>query len=410
MLFYYKAKKISGEEIEGTKEAADEYELAKILKQDDYILVYFKEGGGQKKTLSDFLNLIFPFLNFINRVSVSEKMFFSRNLSVMISAGVSLSRGLETLAHQTQNKKFQTILKNIAEEIKKGKTFSEGLAEYPKIFPPFFSAMIKAGEKTGKLDESLKILGIQLQNDYDLRKKVRGALMYPAVIITAMAAIGILMMIYVVPTLISTFEELKIELPMSTKIIIGASKFFLERGLLAALLFIIFIGIVFYLFSKPKTKRVFSFLALHSPLLSSLVIKINAARTARALSSLISAGIDILEALEISGEVVQNHYYKEILKEAKEKVQKGESMSKIFAAYSNFYPAVFSEMTAVGEETGKLADMLMRVAVFYEDEVSAVTKNFSAIIEPIIMVLVGIIVGFFAVSMIKPMYSMMEGI
>ena len=219
-----------------------------------------------------------------------------------------------------------------------------------------------------------------------------------------------MMMIYVVPTLISTFEELKIELPMSTKFIIGFSKFLTERGLFALLILAAVLAGAFYLYSKPKTKRIFSFISLRLPLISPLIVKINAARTARGLSSLIASGADILEALEISEEIAQNHYYKKIIKEAKEKVREGKTISKIFSAYPDFYPTVFSEMAAVGEETGKLADMLMRVAVFYEEEIETMTKNFSTIIEPILMVVIGAVVGFFAISIIQPLYSSLAGL
>ena len=403
MRFYYKAKKISGEEIKGTKDANDEFELAKILQKEGYILIFSKEEGIKRK-------FNFSFLNFLGRVPISEKMIFSRNLAVMLSAGISLSRGIETLSRQTQNAKFRETLKAVAEEIKKGKSFNESLKNYPKIFSPVFIAMIKAGETTGKLDDSLRILSEQLQGDYDLRRRVKGALIYPAVVIATMVIIGILMMIYVVPTLISTFKELEVELPVSTKILIAVSDFLENNGIWAVLMFALAAGIAFYIRSLPKIKYFFDFIFLHLPLIAPLVIKVNTARTSRTLSSLIGSGVNILEALEISGGILQNSYYKNILNEAKEKVQKGEPMSKIFVVYPKLYPPIFSDMISVGEETGKLSEMLLRVATFYEDEINAATKNLSTIIEPILMIVIGAAVGFFAYSMLQPMYSMLQGI
>lgn len=409
MLFYYKAKKLTGEEIKGEKEAKDEFELARILNGEDYILTYYSE---KKEGISFAYSFLAEFLNSLNfgGVPVSEKMIFSRNLAVMIEAGISLNRGLETLARQTSNKKFKKVLGFVAEEIKKGAAFHEAISKYPKIFPPIFTALVKSGEKTGKLQESLKILSIQMKHDYELRRRVKGALVYPAIVITAMIAIGILMLVYVVPTLVSAFKELGVELPLSTRIFIGISEFIVNNGFMAFVSFIFILIAVFYLRSFPRTKKVFNFILLHMPILSPLVKKVNTARAARSLSSLVGSGVSILEALQITEEILQNAYYKDALREARGKVEKGEQMSKIFTSHPELFPTVMSEMTAVGEETGKIADMLSRIAGFYESEVSAQTKNLSTIIEPILMLLIGAVVGLFAVSMLQPMYGMMQGI
>ena len=235
-------------------------------------------------------------------------------------------------------------------------------------------------------------------------------MVYPCIVLGLAVIIGILMMIYVVPTLISTFKELEVELPVSTKILIAVSDFLENNGIWAVLMFALAAGIAFYIRSLPKIKYFFDFIFLHLPLIAPLVIKVNTARTSRTLSSLIGSGVNILEALEISGGILQNSYYKNILNEAKEKVQKGEPMSKIFVVYPKLYPPIFSDMISVGEETGKLSEMLLRVATFYEDEINAATKNLSTIIEPILMIVIGAAVGFFAYSMLQPMYSMLQGI
>lgn len=405
MLFYYKAKKLSGEEIEGTKEAADEFDLAKILKQEGFFLTHFTQKG-KRKNYSLFLDY---FSNIFGRVKVFDKIIFCRNLSVMITAGISLNRGLETLARQTANKKFKTVLKNIADDIKKGESLEKGLKKYPAVFPPVFSAIVKAGEKTGKLDESLKILGSQLERSYELTRTVKGALIYPVIVIIVMIIIGILMMIYVVPTLIANFSELKIELPLSTRILIAISNFLVNHTLMSFVSVIGIAALLFYLYSKPKTKNLIDFIFFRAPIISALVLKVNSARTARTLGSLVGSGVEIVEALEITSEALENHYYKDAVKEAKEKVQTGEQISKIFSQFSNLYPAVFIEMIMVGEETGNMSDMLLKVAGFFEDEVAQTTKNLSTVIEPILMVFIGIVVGFFVISILTPMYSMLEG-
>lgn len=408
MLFYYKAKKLTGEGAEGEKEAQDEFELAKILKDEGYILIYFKERHNVGKTFY-FLNSILKILNF-NTVPISEKMIFTRNLAVMISAGITLSHGLETLSKQTQNKKLKEILISVAEEIKKGKSFSESIALYPKVFSPIFVAMTKAGEKTGNLEESLKILGHQLKRDYDLKKRIKSALMYPAIVISAMILIGIIMMIYVVPTLISTFKELGAELPFTTKIFIKTSNFLVNDGVIALIMIIVILIVSVFLYSQPQTKKIFHFSVLRLPIISPLIKKVNTARAARTLGSLIGSGVSILEALAITEEVLQNFYYKKTLNEAKGKIEKGEQISEIFKSHPELYPAIMSEMTSVGEETGKISDMLIKIASFYENEVAVATKDLSTIIEPVLMVIIGAAVGFFAISMLQPMYGMMQNV
>lgn len=410
MLFYYKAKKLTGEEIDGDKEAADEYSLARALKEQDFILTYFipKESKENKNWFS-FLAPVINMLTFKN-VPISEKMNFARNLAVMIEAGISLSRGLETLSRQTKNKALKECLKSISEEIKTGKSFHESLKSYPKIFPLIFSAMVKSGEKTGNLNESLKILSEQLKKDYELRKRIKGAMTYPIIVLIAMFIIGAIMMVYVVPTLVANFKELNAELPATTKFFIKTSDLIVNHGFYTLVGLISLIAASMYARSLPQFKKFFNMAVLKIPLIAPLAKKANTARTARTLGSLIGSGVNILEALEVTEEVLQNVYYKSVINEAKLKIEKGEQISKIFMAHPNLYPPVMSEMTAVGEETGKIADMLLQIAGFYENEVANETKDLSTIIEPILMIFIGAAVGLFAISMLQPMYGMMQNV
>lgn len=400
--FKFKAKKISGEEIQETREAEDAFGLARVLRKEGYILIDSEEEGKKKKlSLPSF---------FFGGVSLSEKIFFTRNLSVMMGAGLSLARALEVLSRQTRNKKFKKVILAVAESVSKGKNLSESLSEYKKIFSNLYIAMVKSGEKSGKMHESLRIVAGQMEKDFLLIKKVKGAMIYPAIVVVAMLIIGILMLIYVVPTLVATFEELGVELPMSTKIIIWLSKSLVANS------FIILGGIVvlgvgiFYGFRLPAVKKINDDILLKLPLFSSILKKINSARTARTLSSLVGSGVDILTSLEITGEVLQNFRYKNVLIEAKASIQKGEPISASFKRAENIFPPIVGEMIAVGEETGKLSDMLLDLANFYEEEVASATKDIASVIEPVLMIIIGVAVGFFAISMIKPMYSMMGGL
>ncbi|OGG55014.1 hypothetical protein A3D62_03155 [Candidatus Kaiserbacteria bacterium RIFCSPHIGHO2_02_FULL_49_11] len=253
-------------------------------------------------------------------------------------------------------------------------------------------------------------IGDQLDRAYTLKKKIRGALIYPSIIVIAMIIIAILMLIYVVPTLTQTFNELGAELPNSTKAIIAASQFLTGNTLLALLIPLLFGGGVYLAWRSPQGKKVWGYVVLHIPIIGELVKEVQAARTTRTLSSLLSSGVDIVYAISITADVLQNPHYKDVLLRAEKSVQSGGQLSEAFSTNEHLYPLLVGEMIAVGEETGKLPDMLQRVATFYEDEVEQKTKDMSTIIEPFLMIIIGIGVGFFALSMIAPIYSLSENI
>jgi type IV pilus assembly protein PilC len=270
--------------------------------------------------------------------------------------------------------------------------------------------MVRAGEESGNLVNSLEVLANQMEKNYLLQKRIRGALIYPGIILCLMVAIAIIMMIFVVPTLTATFTEVNAKLPLSTQIVINSSNLVKDH------LFIVLGGgflVVFSVMQFFHTKigrRIYDYSILRIPLIGGLVKESNSARTARTLSSLLSSGVQFVTAMDITHDVMQNSYYKKILAEAKEVVQRGDPISTVFIKNEYFYPAFVGEMMCVGEETGKLADMLSGVAVYYEDEVEQKTKDMSTIIEPFLMIVIGVAVGFFAVSMIEPMYSVLNNI
>jgi len=269
--------------------------------------------------------------------------------------------------------------------------------------------MVRAGEESGSLSDALLTLGDQLEKSYLLKKKIKGAMIYPSVVIATLIIIGVLMFIYVVPTLAATFKELNTELPTSTKVIMWISEF-LSNHLIVGLAIVATIGTaIFFALRTKQGQRVLEFISFKLPVVGDLVRQSNAARTARTLSSLLSSGVDMLEAISITKDVLQNSYYKDRLKLAGERVQKGIPLSSVFAE-TDIYPLLVGDMIEVGEETGKLSEMLLNLATYYENEVDEATKNMSTIIEPVLMVFIGASVGFFAVSMISPMYSVMSNV
>lgn len=399
------AKSPKGEEKSDILEAKDERQLAAILKSQGFVLI--KAKLEKKLSQREKFNLPLPFFG---GVSLVEKMTFTRNLQVMISAGLPLPKALEILSVQAQSKKFKKALLEIKENVIKGENFSETLAKYENIFSELYQNMIKVGEESGTLDNVLKILSRQMEKEHELKSKITGALMYPTVIILAMIGIGILMLITVVPKLSETFRELGVELPLTTRIVLFLGNFLAEKWYFCILI-IIFIFFFFWTaMKKEKTKKIIDILTLKMPIVSVLIKKTNSAFFARTLSSLTASGVPIVRSLEIVSGTMGNIYFKRTITEAMEKVRKGEKLSEALKIYQNIYPPIVSQMIKVGEETGETTSILAKLADFFEEEVGNATKNLSSIIEPVLMLIIGAAIGFFAVSMIQPMYSMLGAI
>ena len=404
MRFTYKAIGPGGEKISNSAEAKDKFDLARELKVSGKLLIFAEEDGRNTAINMASINAL------LSRVTMQDKIIFARNLSAMVHAGLSLSRGMNILERQTKNEKFKKILRTVGDDIKKGSSLGDSMKKHPSAFSSLFVAMVRAGEESGSLATSLKLVGSQMEKSYNLQKKIKGALVYPAIIMIAMVIVGALMMIFVVPTLTSAFKELSAELPLSTRSIIFVSDVLIAH---TALIFFGLTALVLLLvafFRTQKGKRGLDFTFLRIPIIGTLVKKTNSARTTRTLSSLLSSGVDIVEALGITRDVLQNSYYKEVVAEAQEGIQKGRPLSSSFIKVEGLYPIMVGEMMEVGEETGQLSAMLLEIADFYEGEVEEATKNMATIIEPFLMIVVGAVVGFFAIAMISPTYSLLNNI
>lgn len=404
MRFKIKAIKNNGERYEGVFESQSKFNLYNSLKAEGSMLISAEEIG--RFSLQDFFYKIFPFWQ---GISITQKIGLSKNLSAMTKAGLSLSRALAVISRQSSGH-MKSVVEGINLEIKKGKTLSEALKNYPNIFPRLFVAMSKAGEESGKLSEALDNVALQMDKTYRLQKKIKGAMIYPAVIISVMIIVGILMFIFVVPGITATFNELKTDLPASTKLIIALSDFMVNYWLLAVLFIVLLsFGFVFSLRTMIG-KRFWHAIVIRLPLVGDLIRESNAAKMSRTLSSLLTAGVPVAQSILITKEIIPNYYYQQVLDEAAKAVEKGENISAVFMRNSNLYPAFVGEMMEVGEETGNLSSMLLEVALYYESDVKERTKDLSSIIEPVLMVVIGVAVGFFALSMVAPIYSVMDNI
>lgn len=384
--------------------ASDEKSLAQQLRGEGFLVTSIHKIEEEQQVQG------VKFWDRFKTVPLKEKMVFARNLSVMISSGLTVARAVSNLSQQTTNKQFRVILEDVHSEMQSGKTLSEGLAKYPGVFNELFVNMVRVGETAGNLDEVLKIVAVQLEKEHELMGKVKGAMIYPAVIIAAMVGIGILMLTFVLPKILGVFKDMQVELPPATKFIIGLSELFQAHGILVFLGFILLLigGKIFL--GQSAGKRMLSFISVRLPAISNIVIKVNCARFARIYSSLLRSGVTVVDALKIISNTLTNVYYKEAIVSGIEDIQKGVELSKVLRSYPKIFPILVAQITEVGEETGKTEAVLLQLAEFYEEEVNQITKNLSSIIEPVLMIFIGSAVGFFAIAMLQPMYSLMDNI
>ncbi|MBP9757036.1 MAG: type II secretion system F family protein [Candidatus Pacebacteria bacterium] len=402
--FSYTAEKNDGEVYKGVAEANDRFELYQIIRREGAHIISVNEGDDSKKFSLKYWNSIF------STIKEYDKILFARNLGAMLGAGLSLARALSVIERQSKNPKLASTVSELASDVRRGDTLHVALAKYPKVFPKLMVAMVRAGEEGGDLSSSLNVTSDQMERIHDLKKKIRGAMLYPCIILVAILGIGTLMMIKVVPTLASTFIEMNATLPQSTRIVIAISDFLVNNTIGALILIASAVVAMYVLARTAPGQRLADKMFLALPLIGPMVREVNAARTARTLASLSSSGVDVLTSLEITEEVVQNSYFRDVLKIARKSVGEGEPLSATFVRSDALYPAFVGEMMAVGEETGQTAEMLKRLAAYYETEVDRKTKDMSTIIEPFLMLFIGGAVGFFAIAMISPIYQLSEHI
>lgn len=361
----------------------------------------------QEKNIMEAIN---SFLGKFSSIPISEKLFFVQHLGIMLKAGISLSVALKTLTKQTGNKRFSGIISDVSKNVEKGVSFTESLRPHEKIFGQLFISMIESGEISGKLEDVLKRLYIQFKKNHELISKVKGALTYPAVILFAMCGIGIFMMIFVIPKITVMFKDFNAELPLATKLLIKLSDSLVSHGLLYLIGLIIFILISVRSIKTKRGKYIFHGLLLKLPVISPIIKKINLARFARTISSLLKTDIMIIKSFQITANVLGNVYYRDALNDMSDKIKKGGTINEVIGNYQKLFPPVVVQMIAVGEETGELDYILEELAEFYEGEIDQTMNNLPAIIEPILILTLGIVVGGMAVAVIMPMYSLTSAV
>ncbi len=399
--FTYTAATRDGKNESGTIEAVDTMAAGHLLKEQGLMPLDLSEK--HERGFSHFMASM-------STVSLKQKIAFIEDLHVMLKAGIAAPRSMKILAKQTKNKKFQMVLVDLAAQVEAGKSLHEAMALYPKIFSNIFVSMIKVGEISGNLEQSLQYLSIQLERDADMKSKTRGAMIYPAVIVGAMVIIGIVLAIFVLPKLTGIFKEFNTNLPLMTRIVIvisdfmGGHAFLIMGGTIG-----IVVGGTWFLRTKVGGIAL-DWFVLHFPIIGGIVKKINLARFARIMSSLMKSGISIIEGLAVTAQAIDNSYYRAALADAAEQVKLGKPLTETMARNPQLFPFLITQMLEVGEETGSLEDIMLQIAEHFESDVDNVMRNFSSVIEPLLLLFIGTIVGILALALIMPIYNISNSI
>ena len=396
MRFNYQARTPTGEVQSGTVEASSKEAAVSLLQRHGLYITFLEEVAAPPVYAKR--------IKIFERIAAKDIVMFSRQLAIMFKTKVPLVEALETLAAQTKNPDLKEKIFKLAKEVEAGTSLSKALSRYPKVFSPFFIAMVRAGEASGKLSEALSYLAEHLEREYHLSSKLKGAMIYPAMVLFVAIIVLALMMFYIIPQLTEVLLASGGELPAITKIVISLSAFLRKWGLLLILVLLILVIFAIRYSRSQEGKKFFDQISLRFPITSELVRMICLSRFAENLSTLISGGLPIARALEISGDIVGNTVYKEIIFQTRDGVRKGEPISSTLARFPEIFPPVFTQMTAVGEKTGTLDKTLLEIVSFYQKETDRTIDNLLSILEPVLIIFLGLVVGGLMASVLLPLY------
>jgi len=396
MKFNYLARTQKGELQTGIIEANSRESALEILQSHKLVVIRLEEESK--------MPILARRIRLFDRVSRKDVMIFCRQLAVLIGSDVALVEALRVLGEQTSNKYFKEVIFEVASDVDGGTLFSKALAKHPKVFSSFFINLIKAGEVSGRLQESLEFLAEYLEREYYLISKIRGAMIYPIFVLVAFFLVGILMMTVVIPQLITILEETTEELPLPTRIVIAVSNFFNNYALILGIATVVLIIVLVKFHQTKKGREFFDRLKLKLPILGGLFKKTYLARFTQNLSTLIQGGLPIIQALDVTGDVVGNVVYKKIIFQARDEVKTGHTISEVLERYPEFPPLV-TQMIKTGEKTGKIDFVLKNLAKFYSQEVEMMASNLSQLIEPLLILGLGLMVGTLVASILMPIYN-----
>jgi len=399
MKFIYKAADKKGKIKTGEIEAADKAQAQQELLEKDFTVLLIKQA---KKNITFKVVDLIPI---ISKVSHIDKMLFAKHMAVMIKAGLTIREAVVTIEEQVLSKNFKKILKNIISLLDNGEPLAGCLSRYPKIFNELFINMVKIGESSGTLEQNLNYLADHLEKSQALRSRVFSASLYPFLILIATFGLGGTLSIFILPRLVPLFDSFKVKLPLSTRILMLTVKTIQQYWFFVILGFTIFIILILFLSNIKIIRKFYHKLFLSFPVIGILVRNTNLAQITRTLGTLLQSGITVVETIEITAKTTSNLIYKDILHNTSAKIKKGKSISSFLVLNPKLFPPTVSQMIRVGEKSGKLEETLKYLAEFYEKEVDNTTKNLSTILEPMLLITMGLVVAFVAVSIILPIYQ-----
>lgn len=396
--FKYSARDKAGKEVAGEIEARDELSVADILHDRGLVVVSVKENSFDLQRLAE--------IN-IGGIPMKEKVVFMRQMATMIGAGLSLTKSLEIMIQQSGNKMFQRTLKSVLDSVQSGKPLSVAFREQEDVFDSITLNLIEAGEESGNLDVVLDKLARELEEKDALNRKIRSAMIYPTIILLVIIAVVLMMMFILVPAMSDIYNDFDAELPWVTRALMSLSDFFIKYwwGILLVLV-LLFVGFKYYR-STEQGRKTTDKLLLKIPVFGNIVSKIQLSQFTRVLALLLSSGLSIIKALELTAESLNNTVFKDVVLSARTEVEKGGPIA-IPIARSEYFPLLVSSMMSVGEETGELDAVLNKVADYYKEEVDNATTNLSSALEPMFLVIMGLAVGFIALSVYLPMFQLSQ--
>jgi len=393
--FTYSVTDSKGKSHKGLVEAVNKKQAANILHERGFTVLSITEKKGQFE------------IKFFSKIGIGPVAQFTRQLATMISSGLPLAESLTVLEKQTEHKGLRVVIKEISEEISGGSSFTTALSKHPDVFKPAYINVIKAGEASGTIDKVLTKLAQTMEKEREFKGKIKGALIYPAIITMGMLGVAAIILIFVVPKLAEVYVDLEIELPLPTRILIAISDFLVVFWWLVIIIIIGGLAVLRRYRKTPSGALIIDSLLLKVPVTGKLNRDTSLTEFTRTLGALVAAGVPILEALKISGDTASNAVHRQAVKNVVIKLEKGASLSKALET-EEVFPPIIPQMAKVGEETGKLDEVLTKVSEFFEMEVDQEVKNLTTALEPIIMVVLGVMVGGLMIAIILPIYSITD--
>ena len=397
MKFYYRARTKEGKIQSGTIEAFSKKGALDVLEKYGFYVTSLKEAGR---------GTFFQQRIFLKKPSIKDIVIFTRQLSVMLKSAIPPVEALRTQVSQVENPEFREAILKIAEMVETGSSLSQAFSFYPKIFNTFYVSCIKSGEASGKVADSLNYLAEHLESEYELQSKIRGAMLYPLMVVIVALGVCFLIIFFIIPRLIDVLENLAEELPLSTRVMISFSNFVRAGGWVLILIFFVGLFFIFQYFRRSKEGRDFwDRVSLKIPLFGDFYKKIHLTRFAENLSVLIAAGLPITQALEITADVIDNTFYKKIIEKTKERVARGETISSVLSKYPEQVPSFLTQLVSTGEKTGRLENTLEDVVNFYKGDIDRFVNNLTKILEPMLMLFLGGVVGILVISIFIPLFQ-----